>query len=197
MTAIQDQEVDELVDFLKVLADRNRLRILGLLSEKEYTVKELAAALGVTEPTVSSHLNMLKWRGLVAMNAQGTSHYYRLRQEGVHSLLKDLTYRANVESPEDPNSSEFERRVLQTFFKNGRLSEIPTRPSRRLVVLRRLAQEFRIGEFYNELQVNEILKRFHDDVAALRRYMVDNRIMARKDGLYWRLDDALTSAAEV
>jgi DNA-binding HxlR family transcriptional regulator len=189
MTAINEHEVDELVDFLKVLADRNRLRILGLLSEKEYTVKELAAALGVTEPTVSSHLNMLKWRGLVAMREQGTSHYYRLRQEGVHTLLKDLTYRANVDAPEDTSSTEFERRVLQTFFKNGRLTEIPTRPSRRLVVLRRLAQEFRIGEFYNELQINETLKRFHDDVAALRRYMVDNRIMARKDGRYWRLDD--------
>jgi hypothetical protein len=66
--------------------------------------------------------------------------------------------------------------------------EIPTRPSRRLVVLRRLAQEFRIGEFYNELLVNAILKRFHDDVAALRRYLVDNGLLARKRGLYWRLD---------
>jgi DNA-binding HxlR family transcriptional regulator len=194
MTAINEHEVDELVDFLKVLADKNRLRILGLLSDKEYTVRELAAALGVTEPTVSSHLNMLKWRGLVVMREQGTSHHYRLRQEGVHTLLKDLTYRANVESPEDPNSTEFERRVLHSFFKNGRLTEIPTRPSRRLVVLRRLAKEFRYGEFYTELQINETLKRFHDDVAALRRYMVDNRIMARKNGLYWRLDEAVTES---
>ena len=189
MIPVKEEEVDELVDFLKVLADRNRLRILGILSEKECTVKELAQELGVTEPTVSSHLNMLKWRGLVTMREQGTSHYYRLRQEGVHTLLKDLTYRANVDAPEDPNSTELERRTLKTFFVNGRLKEIPTRRSRLLIVLRHLAKQFRVGEFYTEPQVNEILRNFHEDVAALRRYMVDNGIMARKSGRYWRMDD--------
>ncbi len=182
-----EQEVEELVAFLKVLADRSRLRILGLLSEREYTVKELAAVLGVTEPTVSSHLNMMKWRGLVIKREQGTSHFYSLRQEGIHTLLKELTERANDIGAEDPYSTEFEKRVLRAFFVKGRLTEIPAKRSRQLVVLKRLAQEFHYGEFYDELQVNAILKRFHDDCAALRRLLVDYQFMTRKDGQYWRL----------
>lgn len=187
MAEATEQEVEDLVDFLKVLADRNRIRILGLLSEREYTVKEMAMVLDVTEPTVSSHLNMLKWRGLVTMREQGTSHFYSLRQEGVHTLLKDLTDRARDTGAEDPNSTEFEKRVLRTFFVKGRLTEFPTKRSRQLVVLKRLAQEFRYGEFYGELQVNDVLKRFHDDCATLRRQLVDNKFLARKDGQYWRL----------
>src|SRR5262249_52962258 len=93
-----EQDVETLVDFLKVLADRNRLRILGMLGDKERTVKEIAEALGVKEPTVSWHLHALKGRGLVAMREQGTAHYYTLQQDGVHSLLKELTKRASEQA---------------------------------------------------------------------------------------------------
>ena len=187
MAAATEQEVEDLVAFLKVLADRNRVRILGLLSEREYTVKEMASVLGVTDPTVSSHLNMLKWRGLVTKREQGTSHFYSLRQEGIHTLLKDLTDKARETGEEDPNSTEFEKRVLRTFFIKNRLTEIPAKRSRQLVILKRLVQEFQYGEFYDELQVNAILKRFHDDCATLRRQLIDNKFMTRKDGQYWRL----------
>jgi DNA-binding transcriptional ArsR family regulator len=186
---VSEDELGRLVPFLKVLADRNRLRVLGLLAEREYTVRELAQTLGVTEPTVSSHLNMLKLHGMVEMRQAGTSHPYRLRQEGVHALLKDLSAQANTFADADENSSDFDRRVLRHFFVNGRLKEIPVTRSRQIAVVRRLVQEFRFGEHYPEKQVNEILKRFHPDCATLRRQMIDFRFMARENGLYWRLED--------
>ncbi len=186
--AVSEQEVETLVDFLKVLADKTRLRILGILSEREHTVKELAATLGLKEPTVSAHLFMLKKQDLVAMRPQGTSHYYSLRQDGIHALLKELSGRTKEALPEDPDSTDFERQVLQHFFRNGKLQEIPTRHSKQLVVLRRLAQEFAFGTLYTEKQVNEILKRFHPDCATLRRYLVDNRLMTRENSVYWRLE---------
>ena len=196
MVAATEHEIEDLVDFLKVLADRNRVRILGMLSEREYTVKEMASVLGVTEPTVSSHLNLLKWRGLLNKREQGTSHFYSLRQEGIHTLLKDLTAKAR-ETEEDPNSTEFEKRVLRAFFVKGRLTEIPAKQSRQLVVLKRLAQTFRYGEFYDELQVNAMLKPFHDDVAALRRLLVDYKFLTRKDGQYWRLQLSSASSGQI
>jgi len=188
--SISEEELGQLVQFLKVLADKSRLRVLGLLAEREYTVKELAQALGVKEPTVSAHLNMLSVHGMVDMRPAGTAHFYRLRQDGVHTLLKEISAKANTfAEADDPNSSEFERRVLRHFFVNGRLKEIPVTRSRQIVILRRLVREFRFGEHYPEKQVNEILKRFHPDCATLRRQMIDYRFMARKDGLYWRLED--------
>jgi hypothetical protein len=78
-------------------------------------------------------------------------------------------------------------RVLRAFFDaDGRLHTIPSKRSKLLVVLDRLAQEFEPGRTYSEADVNETLQRFHSDHAALRRYLVDNDFMTREAGQYWR-----------
>jgi hypothetical protein len=78
-------------------------------------------------------------------------------------------------------------RVLANFLgADGRLHTIPTRRTKRLVVLDHLAQEFDPGRVYLESEVVEILIRFHPDHAALRRYLVDDQFLSREDGRYWR-----------
>ncbi len=61
---------------------------------------------------------------------------------------------------------------------------------KRLVVLERLAHEFDIGHRYTETEVNDALRPFHLDVAALRRHLVDEDFLSREhaDGVtrYWR-----------
>ena len=78
-------------------------------------------------------------------------------------------------------------RVLQHFLgTDGRLHTIPSKHSKLLVVLDRLAQEFVPGRTYPEAEVNELLQRFHPDYAALRRYLVENDFLTREDAVYWR-----------
>ena len=50
----------------------------------------------------------------------------------------------------------------------------------------RLAEHFRPAQRYPESTVNEVLGRYHSDYASLRRYLVDEELMQRQDGLYWR-----------
>ncbi|WP_148615696.1 DUF2087 domain-containing protein [Nocardioides rubriscoriae] len=77
--------------------------------------------------------------------------------------------------------------VASRFFAtDGRLTTVPRKRSKRLVVLDRLAQEFEPGRTYPEREVVAILTRFHDDHAALRRYLVDDRFLTREDGVYRR-----------
>ena len=77
--------------------------------------------------------------------------------------------------------------VLRGFLDDdGRLHTIPSKHSKLLVVLDRLAQEFEPGRVYPEAEVNEVLQRFHPDHAALRRYLVENDFLTREDGYYWR-----------
>ena len=77
--------------------------------------------------------------------------------------------------------------VLRTFFDpEGRLTTIPAKHAKRLVVLDALAQLFEPGERYPETEVNNRLRDAHDDVAALRRYLVDEGLLTREAGLYWR-----------
>jgi len=79
-----------------------------------------------------------------------------------------------------------EQRILDTFVKHGRIPVMPTRRHKRLVVLDHVAQCFEPGRTYRETEVNEILQRFHDDYAALRRYLVDDAFLTREDNVYWR-----------
>jgi hypothetical protein len=82
--------------------------------------------------------------------------------------------------------SPAEQSVLDRFFRDGRLALMPTRRAKRLVVLDEVAQRFELGRTYPEHQVNALLAPIHPDVAALRRYLVDEQFLTREGGVYWR-----------
>lgn len=77
-------------------------------------------------------------------------------------------------------------RVLDVAFRDGTLVRFPTKRSKRLVVLDHLAQRFEIGQRYPEQVVNDRLGEVHDDVAMLRRWLVDEQFLDRGNGMYWR-----------
>jgi DNA-binding transcriptional ArsR family regulator len=66
---------EALLMFLKALADETRLIIVGLLSEREYSVGELASDLNLTDATISHHLSKLREAGLVNLRQSGTSRF--------------------------------------------------------------------------------------------------------------------------
>lgn len=82
--------------------------------------------------------------------------------------------------------SSGDQRILDTFVKDGRLVLMPTRRSKRLVVLDHIAQSFELGRTYAEQEVDKVLRSFHDDYAALRRYLVDEGFLTREANVYWR-----------
>ena len=85
------------------------------------------------------------------------------------------------------NGSADRDRVLGAFLTgDGRLHTIPSKQAKLLVVLDHLAQCFEPGRTYPEKDVNETLTRFHPDYAALRRYLVENGFLTRRDAVYWR-----------
>src|SRR4029453_3016689 len=75
---------------------------------------------------------------------------------------------------------------LRAFFRDGRLTEMPAKESKRRIVLGRIALEFEPGVDYDEATVNAIVGRFSPDPAALRRYLVDEGFLDRDHGRYWR-----------
>jgi hypothetical protein len=78
-------------------------------------------------------------------------------------------------------------RVLRAFLdEDGRLTALPAKRGKRLVVLDLVARVFEPGVRYPETEVNALLRAFHDDVAALRRYLVDEGFLDRHAGVYWR-----------
>jgi len=76
--------------------------------------------------------------------------------------------------------------VLRVFLQDGRLTAMPAKWSKRMVVLDYLAQVFEPGTHYTEDEASALLRAFHPDYAMLRRYLVDEGFLDRADGIYWR-----------
>ena len=76
--------------------------------------------------------------------------------------------------------------MLRAFVRDGRLTSIPAARAKRLVILDVIAQDFEPGRHYTERAVNTVVRRWHDDVAALRRHLVGEGFLDRAGGEYWR-----------
>jgi DNA-binding HxlR family transcriptional regulator len=185
--------VDEtLLTALKALSDASRLRIVGLLADgRKMTVEQLAAALELTPATIVHHLRRLREAGLVESRPRPPYVDYslllaRLGEIGgqLHRLASQQRGEAQAAALPDWASPE-QAKVLRAFFDGDRLLSIPAQRSKRLVVLRQLAQSvFERKRKYPEKEVNQLLAVRHPDPASLRRYMVDDGFMSRKQGVY-------------
>lgn len=99
---------------------------------------------------------------------------WRIKEESVVAWLERHSNRQDERS-----------RVLRSFFDHaGKLISIPAKHSSRLIVLRRLIEEFEPSRVYLEREVNTILRRFHSDICALRREFIMNGLMVRKENKY-------------
>lgn len=184
---MSEDQLRQVLRFFKSLADASRLRMLGILAAGERSVDELAALLGLRPPTVSHHLAILRELGLVSMRAEGNVHLYRLDEDALRALSRDVLSPERVASFADTIEAEaWERKVLRDFFEGERLKEIPASRKKRAVILRRLVHEFQPGTRYRETEVNDVLKRHHADPATLRRELVGAGLLQRTQSVYWR-----------
>lgn len=183
----------DLLTALKALSDASRLRIVGLLADgHRMAVEQLAAALKLTPATVVHHLRKLREAGLVESHARPPYMDYSLRLgrlseigASLHRIAREQTGAADADPTLPDWATPAEAKVLRAFFEGERLTSIPVQHSKRLVVLRRLAESvFEKKRKYPEKEVNQLLAVRHPDAASLRRYLVDEGFMARKQGVY-------------
>ena len=72
------------------LADPRRILMLYALSDKPRNVSELAEELGISQPTASRHLNLLRERGLVTARREGQSVVNTLADDRIIQALDVL-----------------------------------------------------------------------------------------------------------
>jgi hypothetical protein len=167
-----------------LLADDDRLRTIAalVLGSGPATVSEVAAATGLDLRRAAKALTRLAGAGLVDQDGDS----YVLRPERFREALESLS--RSEETADTPNSGRGPDadRILRIFVRDGKLVQIPAVHSKRMVVLDWLANMFEPGQAYAETEVNERLSAVHPDYAALRRYLVDDEFLHRRDGFYWR-----------
>lgn len=73
------------------------------------------------------------------------------------------------------------------FTADGRLTALPTGRAAREAALARIAEAIEPGRTYTEKEISALLRRFHDDVATIRRELVGAKHVVRtRDGIYKR-----------
>jgi hypothetical protein len=185
---MSETDLATLLAFFKAMANESRLRIVGLLAERERSVQELADLLELKEPTVSHHLAALKALGLVSARPEGVTRWHALRLETLTALNRGLLDQKRVASlGREASKTSWEDKVLASFVdEKGALSGIPASRRKRQIVLAWLVAQFDEGRRYREKEVNEILQRRHWDCATLRRELIGAGMMRREGGVYWR-----------
>jgi hypothetical protein len=197
----------DLLALLRVLVDPGRIRLLGRLADGPADAATLAASVRRSLPSVRRDLDLLAGTGVVEARPEG----FALRPDrlgavagSLAALERELAGREPVRGGAWPHDGEpldatverlgldaAERRTLRAFFVDGRLTGIPVRGTKRDVVLRLLRERvFTEDRGYPEKEVNQRLALFHPDVAALRRYLVDEGMVTREAGTYRRAPDA-------
>lgn len=182
---------EELVTFFKALADSNRLKIVGLLAEKSYSVEELAELLKLKPSTVSHHLARLSEVGLVQARSQSYYNVYQLDQSVLQEKARTMFTQSelsNVASEVDADA--YDKKVIKDYSRrDGSLKTLPAQRKKLEAVLRYVVEAFEVGKRYSEKQVNQILAGYHEDTATLRRELVGFGLMQREGGggEYWRV----------
>ncbi|MFC4852636.1 DUF2087 domain-containing protein [Actinophytocola glycyrrhizae] len=79
---------------------------------------------------------------------------------------------------------------LRGFVSDGRLVRLPARQSRRRVVLEQVVRSFEPGRRFPEKEVDVVLRAWcaggETDHVTVRRHLVDEGMLSREHGLYWR-----------
>ena len=191
---------EELVTFFKALADANRLKIVGLLADKPYSVEELAALLKLKPSTVSHHLARLSEAGLVLAHAESYYSVYQLDQSVLEAKARSMFTQEELSSvAAEVDADAYDNKVIKDYSRrDGSLKTIPSQRKKLEAILRYVVKAFDIGKRYSEKQVNEILARYHADTATLRRELVGFRLMNREGGggEYWRFSHVIVSEAK-
>ena len=185
MNTLTEDDIHQLAEVFKALADPARLQILGAIAAQPMTGKALAEQLGLTAPTISHHMAKLVAAGLVTATPDAQRRTYTLNEETLRGLGRTGAEPPVAATGNDLSDAERERaKTLRDFFDGPRLKQIPAQRRKRVIVLQHLLTRFAPDRGYPEKEVNALLREAHDDVATLRRELVDYGYMNRADGIY-------------
>lgn len=176
-----------LLEFFKAMANEQRLQIAAALIQHEHTAAELAELLQEKPAVVLEHLAALRQLGLVTAQTQPGRTAYAFDRKALYELNRSLLSRENLPTPVDSIADEQTRRTLRNFFDGDRLISLPESNKKFHLLVKWLVTCFDEGVRYSEQEVNQIILRYHEDYATLRRAMIEAGLMQRERGIYWRV----------
>lgn len=182
-----EQNLEARAKLFKALGHPTRLLLLNLIRNQPRHGEELAAILQLNSATISHHLAQLVEVGLLCSEKAQYYQIYSLQGDRLETKLADMIALPQPELPSAAQVDAYRNKVIDIFFEQGRLKQIPAQVKKRQIILDVIVQEFEPERAYSEQEVNRILLEFHEDVAALRRELISQGLMQRNQGIYQRV----------
>lgn len=164
-----------------LLAEPDRLEAFAAVVLGAGTVEDVAKITGRDPRQVSRALRRLTTGGLV----DGEGGRLVAHPGAFKHAVREALPPSAPEQPLDPDPARAS--VLRAFIRNGRLVRLPAARGKRRVVLEHVAASFEPGVRYPEREVDVVLRAWFSDYASLRRFLVDEQLLAREAGVYWRI----------
>ncbi|MBV7503954.1 metalloregulator ArsR/SmtB family transcription factor [Bacillus sp. sid0103] len=181
-------QLDKVVAFYKTMGDPTRIRIVSILAKGPLHGQAIAGKLGLSAPTITHHLKKLREIHVVYDRRVKNTIYFYLNESLINQQAKVFTELLEKKSEELDvmvESSLERQKIIENFFtKNGKLKNIPAQRKKKLIVFEHMLRGLKIGEKYEEKQINEFIKQYHDDYATIRREFIINHYMFRENGIY-------------
>jgi hypothetical protein len=173
-----------------LLAERDRLAVFAAVVLGSSSPAAVAAHTGLSARDTHRALRRLERGGLIrTVDGELVAHEAAF-QEAVREYGGKAPDGQRAEAGRDDwadlDPDRAKAAVLRVFVRDGRLTQIPAARGKRRIVLEHIAANFEPGVRYPEREVNAVLRAWHPDHAALRRYLVDEGLMSREKGIYWR-----------
>jgi DNA-binding HxlR family transcriptional regulator len=181
-----ESELEKRAEFFKALSHPTRLLIINLIRQKPRHGEELAAILQLNPATISHHLSLMAEVGLLRSQKDQYYQTYSLVTPKIDQTIFQMLDVSNGEFLDVVDANAYEEKVLKAFFKRGRLMRMPAQLKKQQIILAKIARQFEPERTYTEKEVNVILLDLNDDVAVLRRGLVENGLMEREGGIYRR-----------
>lgn len=177
--------MNEMLDFAKAMSDPVRLRIIGLLAQGSATREEITARFNLSPKDSLTHLGMLEFVGAISQK----NGRFALNDDQLAVMAQEKLSETRPAFVPDEALDEKSKRVLKAHLNpDGSIKNIPAAPKLQ-VILDYLIQFFEFDKNYTEKEVNNIIRRFNEDTAGLRRDLIEANMLARiSDGSrYWRV----------
>lgn len=163
------------------LADDRRRLVFAAIVLGDCDLAAVAARTGLSARDVATAVRRLTDTGVVVDDGAG------LRVDG--EQLREVARAGGPATPAPAQSRE--ETILRTFLRDGALTRLPAQRGRRRVLLEHIAERsFEPGVRYPERAVDDALRAWCEggeaDHVSLRRYLIDDMLLARDHGVYWR-----------
>lgn len=87
---IKDDEIDELINIIKLINTKNKIKILEAIKDEELCVCDIGHLLGLTKSAISHQMRQFKKYNLLNERKEGKMVYYKLKDKNISSLIEKV-----------------------------------------------------------------------------------------------------------